>query len=92
VKLYGISLDGVADQKRFHEAQTLNFALLSDPDAGVAKRYGALAAGGAYTSRHTFVVDPEGVVRHVDRGVKAASHGADLLPVVEGLVKQAADR
>jgi hypothetical protein len=31
-------------------------------------------------------------VRHVDRGVKAGTHGADLLPVVEGLVKQAADR
>lgn len=77
----------MAAQKAFHEAQKLNFPLLSDPDASVAARYGTLAQGGAYTSRHTFVVDPQGVVRHVDRGVKAASHGADLLAVLQGLVK-----
>jgi peroxiredoxin Q/BCP len=92
VKVYGISLDGVADQKAFHQAQTLTFPLLSDPDASVAARYGTLAAGGAYASRHTFVIDPAGVVRHVDRGVKAASHGADLLAVLQTLVKaQAGD-
>jgi peroxiredoxin Q/BCP len=88
VKVYGISLDGVAAQKTFHTAQTLNFPLLSDPDGSVAARFGTVAPGGAYTQRHTFVLDPEGAVRHVDRGVKAASHGTDLIAVVEGLVKK----
>jgi peroxiredoxin Q/BCP len=90
VKVYGISIDDVVSQKQFVEQQKLNFPLLSDPDGSVAARYRTLPDGGKYTSRTTFVVDPEGVVRHVDRAVKVETHGADLVGVVEGLVKAAA--
>lgn len=86
MKVYGISLDDVVSQKTFHAAQKLVFPLLSDPDGSVAGKYGALAAGAKWTERVTFVVDPEGVVRHVDRGVKVATHGADLVGVVGKLV------
>jgi peroxiredoxin Q/BCP len=85
VRVYGISLDDVVSQQRFSEEQKLNFPLLSDPDGSVAARYRTLPAGGQWTERVTFVVDPEGVVRHVDRGVKVDTHGADLLDVVRGL-------
>jgi peroxiredoxin Q/BCP len=87
VRVFGISLDEVASQRRFVEEQGLNFPLLSDPDGSVARRYRTLIEGGKYTSRTTFVVDPKGVVRHVDRAVKVDSHGADLVGVVSRLLE-----
>lgn len=86
VAVFGISLDDVASQKRFHEAQQLTYPLLSDPDGSVAAKFGVLPPDAKWTQRVTFVVDPAGVVRHVDRGVAVATHGADLLAVVTKLV------
>jgi peroxiredoxin Q/BCP len=85
VSVAGISLDDVAAQKSFHEAQKLNYPLLSDPDGSVAAKYGALAAGKPYSVRVTFVIDPEGVVRHLDATVDVANHGRDLAAIVRGL-------
>lgn len=78
VTVYGISLDDVVSQKAFHDAQELNFALLSDPDGSVAKKFGVLPPGGRFTKRVTFVIDDQGVLRRIDDQVDVASHGADL--------------
>jgi peroxiredoxin Q/BCP len=86
VKVYGISLDDVVSQKQFVDKEKLNFPLLSDTDGSVARKYRTLPEGGKYTSRVTFVVDPKGVVRHVDRSVQVATHGSDLVAVVGRLV------
>ena len=83
---YGISLDDVVAQKAFHTAQKLDFALLSDPDGSVARRFQVLTEGASWPQRVTFVVDPKGVVRHVDRKVSVGTHGADLLPVLDALL------
>ena len=80
-----VSLDDVKSQKQFHEAQKLNFPLLSDPDGSVAAKYGALLAGKPYSARVTFVIDDQGALRHRDEKVNVASHGADLAGVVRGL-------
>ncbi|MFM8386969.1 MAG: redoxin domain-containing protein [Planctomycetia bacterium] len=89
VARFGISLDDVAAQKAFHTAQRLDYALLSDPDGSVARRYRVLPEGAGWTQRVTFVVDPQGVVRHVDRNVAVGTHGADLLPVLDRLQAEA---
>ena len=89
MKVFGISLDDVASQKAFVEKEKLTFPLLSDPDGSVAGKYHTLPAGGKYTNRITFIVDSKGVVRHVDRGVLVATHGADLVAVVEKLIAAA---
>ena len=67
------------------KAQELPFALLSDPDGSLATKYASLMANGRMAARVTFVIDPEGVVRHVDRKVDVNSHGDDLLKIVEAL-------
>ena len=87
-KVYGISLDDVASQKQFHTQQNLTFPLLSDPDGSVARRFNTLPEGKPYTSRVTFVVDPTGVVRHVDKNVQVATHGADLAAVLRKLTAE----
>lgn len=79
----------MAAQKAFHQAQKLDFPLLSDPDGSVARRYRVLPEGAGWTQRVTFIVDPQGVVRHVDRSVAVGTHGGDLLPVLDRLLSAA---
>jgi peroxiredoxin Q/BCP len=90
VRVMGISVDDVAAQLAFHKAQKLDFDLLSDVGGTVAKKYGVLRKGSAYSGRVTFVIDSEGKVRHVDYGVKVRSHGKDLVGVVKKLRLEAA--
>ena len=80
-----LSTDDVAAQKAFAEGQKLDYPVLSDPDGSAAGKYQVLTAGGKYASRVTFVVDPEGVIRHVDRAVNVSAHGADLTQVLRKL-------
>ena len=87
VQVYGISLDDVVSQKKFVETHALTFPLLSDPDGSVARRFRVLPEGAPWTKRHTYVVDPEGTVRHVDKSVNVAAHGEALLGVLRELVK-----
>lgn len=85
VDVYGISLDSVEDQALFHSEQELNFPLLSDPDGSAAKKYGVLPEGSNWTKRVTFVIDGEGVLRHVTTEVDVKKHGADLVALVREL-------
>ena len=83
--MYGISLDSVNEQARFAEEHDLGFPLLSDPDGSGASKYGVPLIQGRYASRMTFVIDPAGVLRHIDREVRVDTHGADLLALIDRL-------
>jgi peroxiredoxin Q/BCP len=85
VQVFGVSLDSVADQKRFHREQELNFRLLSDPDGSAATKLGVLPEDARWTKRVTFVIDGEGVVRAIDDAVRVATHGEDLVALLESL-------
>jgi peroxiredoxin Q/BCP len=85
VQVFGISLDSVMDQAKFHEQQSLNFPLLSDPDGSAAKKYGALQKGKSWTNRVTYIIDDKGVLQAIDTEVSVTTHGADLLERVREL-------
>jgi peroxiredoxin len=72
-------MDDVRGQAAFHAAQKLDFALLSDPDGSVAGKYGVLARNGRYPQRKTFLLDADGVVRHIDEKVDVTQHGVALV-------------
>lgn len=82
---YGISLDSVQEQAQFAEKHKLQFALLSDPDASAATKYGVLAPGGQFTKRVTFVIDDQGVLRKILDKVNVQAHGADLAALIDEL-------
>lgn len=82
VEIYGVSLDDVADLKAFAEAQTLNFELLSDPDGSVARKYGTLPVKGRFSQRMTFIIDDQGVLRHIDDQVDVNAHGMQLAELI----------
>ena len=83
MKVIGCSLDDVVAQAQFAEDERLEYDLLSDPDGGAAKKYDVL--GGRFAKRVTFVIDEEGIVRHIEKKVLAVSHGTDVVEIVKGL-------
>ncbi len=88
VRVFGISLDTQAAQKRFWKAEKLNFDLLCDTEAAVAKGYRAMMKGRKFTKRITFVIDPKGVIRAIVTKVKVKSHGKDLVEQIKKLQKK----
>ncbi len=64
-EVLGISSDSVGSHASFAAKHELPFALLSDEGGRVRSLYGAKTLGGLLPGRATYVVDREGVVRHV---------------------------
>jgi peroxiredoxin Q/BCP len=73
IAVVGVSPDSVRKIANFRKKERLNFTLLSDPDATVAKRYGLwvpkVLFGHHYfgVARVTYVLDAEGKVRSIIR-------------------------
>lgn len=61
----GISSDSVQSHKDFSEEYKLPFTLLSDPGGRVRKLYGVPKTLGLLPGRVTYVIDKEGIVRHI---------------------------
>jgi peroxiredoxin Q/BCP len=61
----GISDDSTESHQRFASNHRLPFTLLSDTGGAVRKLYGVKKTLGVIPGRVTFVIDREGVVRHV---------------------------
>ena len=81
----GVSPDSVASHERFKRKYSLPFPLLADPDHRVAEAYGAWGEKSMYGRKYhgilrtTFVIDPDGIVRHVFERVKPKGHAEEIL-------------
>ena len=64
-EVVGVSGDSVASHERFAEHHELPFILISDTDAAIRRLYGVKATLGIWPGRVTFVIDKDGLVRHV---------------------------
>jgi peroxiredoxin Q/BCP len=80
-----VSLDSAEKNQAFAESLDANFPLLSDPGKQVARAYGVLGLTRLFAKRWTFYIDPEGVIRHVEKGVDAATHGAQMARTLRDL-------
>jgi len=56
----------------------LDYPILSDPEAGVAKAYGVVTAERKVPFRWTFYIGKDGKILAIDKEVKTGSHGADV--------------
>jgi peroxiredoxin Q/BCP len=87
----GISPDPVKAIRKFADKQHLNFELLADEDHAVCEAYGVWVEKSMYgktfwgAQRSTFVLDEQGVVRHVIKKVTPASHDADVLAALAAI-------
>ena len=64
-EVMGISSDSVESHERFANKHKLPFPLLSDRGEKIRKLYGVPNTLGLFPGRVTYVIDQEGVVRHV---------------------------
>lgn len=64
-EIIGISSDSVESHKGFAAKHSLPFLLLSDEGGKVRTLYGVPNTFGLFPGRVTYVIDAEGVVRHV---------------------------
>jgi thioredoxin-dependent peroxiredoxin len=64
-EVIGISSDPVESHRSFAAKHELPFTLLSDEGGKVRKLYGASSTFGLVPGRVTYVLDEEGVVRHI---------------------------
>ena len=84
VKVLGISADGVKSHKRFEQKYGLNFTLLADASKEIIERYGAKGKFGT-ARRVTYLIDRDGVIRHIWSKVHAVGHSKEVLEKVKEL-------
>ena len=70
-QILGISVDSPPALKKFAEEIGVTFPLLSDLSHKVSKEYGILDEARGFARRTTFVVDKQGIVRHIEQGSAA---------------------
>ena len=79
IAYFAASVDDAETNKKFAESLDLNYAILSDPAKSVAESYGVLNDSGKYAQRWTFYIDKDGKIAKIDREVKPATSGADMV-------------
>jgi thioredoxin-dependent peroxiredoxin len=84
-----ISVDTLEDNKGFAEKEHADFPLLANPDKKVAMAYGVIAAEAPpdrqFARRWTFYIDPSGKIAAIDKAVKPASSGQDIVAKLKEL-------
>ncbi len=64
-EVVGVNSGSVESHKSFAEHHNLPFILLSDRDNSVRKLYGVPSTLGLIAGRVTYIIDKEGIVRHI---------------------------
>jgi len=81
----GVSADSMESHEKFRGKHNLNFPLLSDQTADVAKMYGAWKEKNMYgrrtwgVARTTYWIGPDGRIRKIYKKVKAEQHADEIL-------------
>lgn len=88
--ILGASPDTVAAQAKFKAKYDLPFTLLADADHALAEQYGVWKEKTMYgkasmgVERTTFLIGPDGRVKHVFGKVKPAGHADEVDQVLAG--------
>ena len=82
-EIVGVSADDVASHESFCSSEGLEFPLLSDERGEVSRAYGSWLSG--YSLRHTYLIDPNGIMREQFLGVRPAIHSQEVLATLESL-------
>jgi peroxiredoxin Q/BCP len=85
-EVIGISADSPDSHQRFANKYQLPFTLLSDKDNQIRKSYGVPATLFVLPGRVTYVIDKEGIVRHIfDSQFDFKAHVEEALKTLQSL-------
>ena len=88
-EVIGISSDSVESHQKFAAEHRLSFILLSDQGGTVRKRYGVPPALGLLPGRVTYIIDKQGIIRHIYSSFFAPKkHAPEALNVLQALVEE----
>jgi len=93
-RVLGVSPDSCTSHVKFIKSQNLKITLLSDPEQKALKAYDVWQLkqfmGKEFMGvvRSTFLIDPEGKMAYLWRGVKADGHAAEVREKLRELQKQ----
>ncbi|MBE9076477.1 peroxiredoxin [Romeria aff. gracilis LEGE 07310] len=82
-QVVGVSADSVDSHAEFCDAEALTFPLLSDPQGEVSRTYGSWIS--PMSMRHTYLIDPDGILRDRFLGVRPPIHSAEVLARLDEL-------
>jgi len=91
ITVIGVSEDDVGSHEAFADKYDLPFPLVADPEHAVLDAYGVYGERQMYgntfmgTARTTYLIDPDGVIRHVFKRPKTEAHAAEILEKFEAL-------
>ena len=88
-QVLGISVDSFAANAEFAKRIGMTFPLLSDMTRKVTKEYGILNDQYQFANRTTFVVDKNGIIRHIEEGGSAVDP-TNAINICTGLKKKEA--
>lgn len=87
--ILGVSVQDEATHKEFCAKEGLNFKLLADTKKEISKTYDSVMNLGIakLSSRHTFLIDPQGVLRKIWLDVNVQKHSQEVLAAIDDFAK-----
>lgn len=82
-QIIGVSADDIDSHAEFCDSEGLKFPLLADTTGEVSKAYGSWI--GFVSMRHSFIIDPEGILRETFVKVNPSIHSTEVLAALEQL-------
>jgi thioredoxin-dependent peroxiredoxin len=82
-QIIGVSADDVNSHAEFCDSEGLKFPLLADTNGAVSKAYGSWI--GFVSMRHSFIIDPQGILRDTFVKVNPNLHSKEVLAKLEKL-------
>jgi len=89
--ILGVSMQDEKSHQEFCAKESLTFKLLADTSKGVSAKYDSVMNLGIakLSSRHTYLIDQNGVIRKVWTEVDVKKHSDEVLAALEELQKSA---
>lgn len=83
--VFGVSRDSLKSHENFKAKQEFPFELISDTDEQLCQQFAVIKMKSMYgkqvrgIERSTFIIDPEGILQHIWRGVRVDGHIDEVL-------------
>lgn len=92
--ILGVSVDSTESHEKFCTKEGLNFKLLADTDHKVSEEYGSILnlPFKKLSARHTFLLNPEGVIVKEYMDVDTAKHSQEVLAALTELQQGSAQK
>jgi peroxiredoxin Q/BCP len=88
--IVGVSVQDADSHQKFCTKEGLSFKLLADTEHKVSETYDSVMnlAVAKLSARHTFLIDPDGIVRKTYLEVKPDQHSTEVLAALDELQKK----